>query len=51
MNDSWYVLLRSYVRVDGVKVRVLDTRLYHDFATGHILREFTHREASYEELR
>ena len=51
MNDSWYVLLRSYVRVDGVKVRVLDTRLYHDFATNYILREFTHREANYEELR
>jgi len=51
MNDSWYVLLRSYVRVDGVKVRVLDTRIYHDFATNYILREFTHREATFDELR
>ena len=51
MNDSWYVLLRSYVRVDGVKVRILDTRLYHDFTTNCIMREFTHREGNYEELR
>ena len=51
MNDCWYVLLRSYVRVDGVKVRIMDTRLFHDFSTRCILREFTHREASYDELR
>ena len=51
MNDSWYILLRSYVRVDGVMVRILDTRLFHDFQTCHILREFTHREGSFDELR
>ena len=51
MNDCWYVLLRSYVRVDGVRVRVLDTRLFHDFSTRYILREFTHREATFDELR
>ena len=51
MNDSWYVLLRSYIRVDGVRVRILDTRLFHDFSTRCIQREFTHREASYDELR
>ena len=33
MNDSWYILLRSYVRVDGVRVRIMDTRLFHDFTT------------------
>jgi len=51
MNDCWYVLLRSYVRVDGVRVRVLDTRIFHDFSTRVILREFTHRETSFDELR
>ena len=29
MEDSWFVLLRYYLRVDGVTVRLLDTRLYH----------------------
>lgn len=51
MNDCWYVLLRSYVRVDGVCVRVIDTRLFHDLNTRCILREYTHREASFDELR
>ncbi len=51
MNDSWYVLLRSYVRVDGVCVRVLDTRIFHDLSTREILREYTHREGTYDELR
>ena len=51
MSDCWYVLLRSYIRVDGVCVRVLDTRMFHDFSTRAILREFTHREGTYAELR
>lgn len=51
MNDCWYVLLRSYVRVDGVRVRIFDTRIFHDYTTREILREFTHREATYDELR
>jgi len=51
MNDSWYVLLRSYVRVDGVRVRIMDTRLFHDFSTRCILREFTLKEATFDELR
>ena len=51
MNDCWYILLRSYIRVDGVRVRILDTRIFHDFNTRVILREFTHREASFDELR
>ena len=51
MADCWYVLLRSYVRVDGVRVRIMDTRLFHDFSTREILREFSHREANFDELR
>ena len=26
MNDCWFILLRSYTRVDHVLVRILDTR-------------------------
>ena len=28
MTDCWFVLLRSYTRVDHVLVRILDTRLF-----------------------
>lgn len=51
MRDCWFALLRSYVRVDQVLVRILDTRLYHEFNTTCILREFQVRESSYQELR
>lgn len=37
MADCFYVLLRFYCRVDGVKVRILDTRLFHDFATQNVI--------------
>lgn len=51
MNDSFFLLFRSYTRVDHVTVRILDTRLYHEFSTNNIIRDFTHKESSYEELK
>ena len=51
MVDCWYILLRYYLRVDGVKVRSFDTRIFHAFGSNHIHREFQHRESSYEELK
>ena len=42
MSDSWFVLVRYYLRVDNVVVRIFDTRLYHEFGTNYILREFKH---------
>lgn len=51
MKDCFYALVRYYLRVDGVLVRVLDTRIFHDFSTNEILREFWYKEATYDELR
>uniref|UniRef100_A0A7S3K538 TIP41-like protein n=1 Tax=Euplotes crassus TaxID=5936 RepID=A0A7S3K538_EUPCR len=51
MKDCFYALVRYYLRVDGVIVRILDTRIFHDFETNHIIREFWHKEATYDELR
>ncbi len=31
-------------------VRIFDTRLYHEFGSNTILRDFTHLEATYEHL-
>jgi len=50
MADSFYVLLRNYVRVDGLIVRVMDTRLYHALDSNELLREFQYKECTYEEL-
>lgn len=51
MNDCFFLLLRSYTRVDHVTVRILDTRLYHEFGTNTIIRDFTHKEHTYKELK
>ena len=51
MDDSFFILVRSFVRVDGVKVRLLDTRIYHEFGTNYLLREFKHLESDFEMLR
>jgi len=32
-------------------IRVLDTKIFHDFDKDNILRSFEHREATYEELK
>lgn len=31
MKDCFYILLRYYLRVDGVRVRIFDTRIFHEF--------------------
>ena len=51
MNDCFFILLRSYTRIDHVTVRILDTRLYHEFGTNTIIRDFTHKESTYTELK
>lgn len=51
MGDCFYILLRYYLRVDGVKVRIFDTRIFHEFGTDFIHREFQYRQSSYDQLR
>ena len=52
MKDCWFVLLRSYVRLDQVKVRILDTRIFHQFEhKNRVIRDFTFLEETWENLR
>jgi type 2A phosphatase activator TIP41 len=51
MNDCFFVLMRSYTRVDHVLVRILDTRVYHEFGADHLIRDFQHRECTYTQLK
>jgi type 2A phosphatase activator TIP41 len=46
MPNSFYLLLRYFMRVDGVHVRLNETRIYHEFSWNYLLREYTSREAS-----
>lgn len=51
MPTGFYILLRFFLRVDNVLVRINDTRLYHEFGTAYIIREFTGRESKIEDLK
>ncbi|XP_071486591.1 TIP41-like protein [Diadema antillarum] len=50
MQSSFFILLRFFLRVDGVMVRINDTRLYHEAGKNYILREFSSKEKSVKEL-
>jgi type 2A phosphatase activator TIP41 len=55
MPKVWFVLMRLFVRVDGLMVRLRETRLFcrHDLpeASNVVLREVKHAEGTFEELR
>ena len=51
MDNCFFVLLRSYVRIDHVTVRIFDTRIFHDFTKDYLIRDFQHLEASYDDLK
>lgn len=51
MDDCFFVLLRSYIRVDHVAVRLLDTRIFHEFGSNVLFRDFSYKESTYNELK
>jgi len=51
MADSLYMLIRNYVRLDNMFVRIIDTRIYHEYGTDILLREFQYKENTFEELK
>lgn len=55
MKDCFFVLMRSYTRVDHVLVRILDTRLYcedlESKAKIELIRDFTFKESTYQQLK
>ncbi|XP_070773226.1 TIP41-like protein isoform X1 [Enoplosus armatus] len=51
MPTSFFLLQRFFLRVDGVLIRINDTRLYHEAGKNHMLREFSTRESKIAELK
>jgi len=43
--------MRFFLRVDGVLSRIYDTRLYHEFQTNYLIREYSEKEKSFKEMR
>jgi len=51
MPTLLFILLRFYLRVDGVLVRTNDTRYFHEAGTDYMLREFCSKESRVTDLR
>jgi TIP41-like family len=49
MPICWFILSRFFVRVDGVIVRIRDTRIFHRFGENKVHMEITWREADLAE--
>ncbi|KGQ12818.1 TIP41-like protein [Beauveria bassiana D1-5] len=45
------LLCRLFMRLDNVIVRIRDTRIYVDFTTEQVIREYTAKEASFDEVK
>lgn len=50
MPKSFFILARFYLRIDGALVRINDTRIYHELNKQYLLREYTNRESTLENL-
>lgn len=51
MPSSFFILIRYFLRVDSVLIRMNDTRIYHEAGWNHILREFSSKEKKICDLK
>lgn len=51
MPDRMLLLCRMFMRLDNVLVRIRDTRIYVDFDTGKVIRDYTEKEDQVENLK
>lgn len=50
-EERMLLLARLFMRLDNVVVRIRDTRIYVDFATEEVIREYTAKEAGFEDVK
>ena len=50
MSSGFFILLRFFLRVDNVMVRICDTRIHYETGNLHLIRQFQIREQTYENL-
>jgi type 2A phosphatase activator TIP41 len=51
MPERLLLLQRFFLRLDDVVVRIRDTRVYVEFETGEVLREYVSREEKYQDVK
>eukprot|EP01119_Soliformovum_irregulare_P011072 TRINITY_DN2749_c0_g1_i2.p1 TRINITY_DN2749_c0_g1~~TRINITY_DN2749_c0_g1_i2.p1 ORF type:complete len:232 (+),score=52.56 TRINITY_DN2749_c0_g1_i2:176-871(+) len=50
MPTCFFILMRLWIRIDGVLFRVIDNRFFHPFEKDYVIREYSHREGSYKSI-
>ena len=51
MPQRLLLLCRFFMRLDNVLLRMMDTRVYVEFGTGEVIREYVAKEEKYEVVR
>jgi len=51
MPSSYFILLRYFLRVDDVLIRMNDTRIYHEAGTNFLLQEYSSKEKMMKDIR
>lgn len=51
MPSRLLLLARFFMRLDNVLFRLRDTRVYIDFESGEVIREYQYKELEYEKVR
>ena len=51
MEERMLLLSRHFMRLDNVLLRIHDTRIFIEFATGEVIREHLFREDTYKSLK
>lgn len=51
MPSGFYILLRYFLRIDDVMIRMNDTRYHFEKENNYILREYTHKESKVDNLK
>ena len=51
MPQRLLLLCRFFMRLDNVLIRIRDTRIYVEFSTGEVIREYVAKEEKYELVR
>ena len=49
--NALLLLSRFFMRLDNVLVRIRDTRVFIEFETGEVIREYVAKEEKYEVVR
>lgn len=51
MDDRMLLLCRLFMRLDNVLVRIRDTRIYVDFDSGKVIRDYTEKEDAFDKVK